>query len=129
MVWMNFAPGRIERAKRMGEAMAAIGIPGVYEGAVCFATNPSLISRAHFARYMVSIGIARDVPGVFQHYLTPGKPGYVDHRWATLEEAIGWINAGGGVATVAHPGRYKMSGATCGVFSMISRIPAGRASK
>ncbi len=94
----------------MGEALAAIGIPGVYEGAVCFATNPSLISRAHFARYMVSIGIARDVSSLFQSYLTPGKPGYVDHRWATLEEAIGWINAAGGVATVAHPGRYKMSG-------------------
>jgi predicted metal-dependent phosphoesterase TrpH len=103
--------GRLERAKRMGEALAAIGIPGVYEGAVCFATNPSLISRAHFARYMVSIGIARDVSSLFQSYLTPGKPGYVDHRWATLEEAIGWINAAGGVATVvAHPGRYKMSG-------------------
>ena len=102
--------GRLERAKRMGEALAAIGIPGVYEGAVCFATNPNLISRAHFARYMVSIGIARDVSSLFQSYLTPGKPGYVDHRWATLEEAIGWINAAGGVATVAHPGRYKMSG-------------------
>jgi len=102
--------GRIERAKRMGEAMAAIGIPGVYEGALCFATNPSLISRAHFARYMVSIGIARDVPGVFQHYLTPGKPGYVDHRWATLADAISWITTAGGVAVVAHPGRYKMSG-------------------
>lgn len=102
--------GRIERAKRMGDALAAIAIPGVYEGALSFATNPSLISRAHFARYMVSIGIARDVSGVFQHYLTPGKPGYVDHRWATLEEAIGWITQAGGVAVVAHPGRYKMSG-------------------
>jgi len=103
--------GRSERAKRMGEALADIGIPGVYEGAMCFATNPSLISRAHFARYLVSIGMARDVPGVFQHYLTPGKPGYVDHRWATLAEAVGWINGAGGVAVVAHPGRYKMSGA------------------
>jgi 3',5'-nucleoside bisphosphate phosphatase len=103
--------GRVERAKRMGDAMAAIGIPGVYEGALCFVTNPSLISRAHFARYLVSIGIARDIPGVFQHYLTPGKPGYVDHRWATLQDAIGWIAAAGGVPVVAHPGRYKMSGA------------------
>lgn len=102
--------GRTERAKRMGAALADIGIPGVYEGAVCYATNPSLISRAHFARYMVSIGIARDVSSLFQHYLTPGKPGYVDHRWATLEEAIGWITGAGGVAVVAHPGRYKMSG-------------------
>ena len=103
--------GRIERAKRMGDALAAINIPGVYEGALCYATNPSLISRAHFARYMVSIGLARDVPSLFQHYLTPGKPGYVDHRWATLEEAVGWITGAGGVAVVAHPGRYKMSGA------------------
>ena len=103
--------GRIERAKRMGDALAAIGIPGVYEGALCFATNPNVISRAHFARYLVSIGIARDVSSVFQHYLTPGKPGYVDHRWVTLEDAIGWITTAGGVPVVAHPGRYKMSGA------------------
>jgi len=102
--------GRIERAKRMGAALNAIGIPGAYEGALCFVTNPSLVSRAHFARYLVSIGIARDLPGVFQHYLSPGKPGYVDHRWATLAEAVGWIRGAGGVAVVAHPGRYKMSG-------------------
>jgi len=100
--------GRVERAQRMGAALAAIGIPGVYEGALTYATNSSLISRAHFARYMVSIGIARDVPGVFQHYLTPGKPGYVDHRWVTLAEAVEWINSAGGVAVVAHPGRYKL---------------------
>jgi len=102
--------GRIERAQRMGAALAAIGIPDVYEGALCFVTNPSLVSRAHFARYLVSIGIARDLPGVFQHYLSPGKPGYVDHRWATLSDALGWIHGAGGVAVVAHPGRYKMSG-------------------
>jgi predicted metal-dependent phosphoesterase TrpH len=103
--------GRVERAKRMGDALAAIGIHGVYEGALKFVTNASLISRAHFARYLVSIGIARDVPGVFQYYLTPGKPGYVDHRWATLADALDWIESAGGVAVVAHPGRYKMSGA------------------
>jgi predicted metal-dependent phosphoesterase TrpH len=102
--------GRVERARRMGEALAKIGISGVYEGALGYVTNPNLISRAHFARYLVSIGIARDISGVFQHYLTPGKPGYVDHRWATLADAVGWIRAAGGVAVVAHPGRYKMSG-------------------
>lgn len=102
--------GRQERAQRMGEALAAIGIPGVYEGAMDYVTNPSLISRAHFARYLVSIGIARDIAGVFQHYLVPGKPGYVDHRWASLSDALAWIHAAGGIAVLAHPGRYKMSG-------------------
>lgn len=99
--------GRVERARRMGDALAAIGIPGVYEGALRYATNPHLISRAHFARYLVSIGIAKDVSGVFQHYLTPGKPGYVDHRWVSLPDAIQWITVAGGVAVVAHPARYK----------------------
>lgn len=103
--------GRIERAQRMSDALAAISIPGVLEGAMRYAGNPNLISRAHFARYMVEIGIAKDVPGIFQHYLTPGKPGYVDHRWASLEDAVSWIRAAGGIAVVAHPGRYKMSGA------------------
>lgn len=103
----NLRQGRLERARRMGDALAAIGIPGVFEGALTYVTNPNLISRAHFARYLVAQGIARDVGSVFQHYLTPGKPGYVDHRWATLEDAVGWITAAGGVAVVAHPGRYK----------------------
>ena len=99
--------GRMERARRMGDALAAIGLPGVYEGVLRYVTNPSLISRAHFARYLVSIGIAKDVSSVFLHYLTPGKPGYVDHRWVTLSDAIDWITAAGGVAVVAHPARYK----------------------
>ena len=99
--------GRVERAKRMGEALADIGIPGVFEGAMQYAANANLISRAHFARYMVSIGIAREVQSVFQHYLTPGKPGYVDHRWVSLADAVNWIKVAGGVAVVAHPARYK----------------------
>lgn len=100
--------GRVERARRMSDALAAVGIPGVFDGAMRYAGNPNLISRAHFARYLVEAGIAKDVQGVFQYYLTPGKPGYVDHRWATLEEAVSWIHAAGGVAVVAHPGRYRL---------------------
>lgn len=100
--------GRVERAQRMADALAAIGIPGVLEGAMRYAGNPSLISRAHFARYLAEIRIAPDVSTVFQHYLTPGKPGYVDHRWATLADAVDWITAAGGVAVVAHPGRYRL---------------------
>lgn len=100
--------GRVERAQRMSDALAAVGIPGVFEGAMRYAGNPNLISRAHFARYLVEAGIAKDVQSVFQYYLTPGKPGYVDHRWATLMEAVEWIHAAGGVAAVAHPGRYRL---------------------
>lgn len=101
--------GRVERARRMAEALEAIAIRGAFEGAMAYAENPNLISRAHFARYLVEIGLCKDVHNVFDTYLTPGKPGYVEHRWASLADAVGWIRAAGGVAVVAHPGRYKIS--------------------
>jgi len=101
--------GRVTRAQRMAEALDKIGIHGVLDGAMKYAANPSLISRAHFARYLVEIGICKDVHAVFESYLTPGKPGYVEHQWASLEDAVTWINGAGGVAVVAHPGRYRIS--------------------
>lgn len=99
--------GRIERARKMGDALARCGIGGAFAGAMRYAGNPSLISRAHFARFLVEQGLCRDVHKVFDHYLVPGKPGYVDHRWVPLVEAVNWVKTAGGVAVIAHPGRYK----------------------
>ena len=101
--------GRIDRARRMSAELEKVGIGNVFEGALRFAENPSLISRAHFARHLVAIGVCNDVHKVFESYLVPGKPGYVDHRWATLADAVRWIRTAGGVAVVAHPARYKIS--------------------
>ena len=101
--------GRVERARRMSEELEKVGIHGAFEGAQRFAGNPTLISRAHFARHLVATGVCNDMHKVFESYLVPGKPGYVDHRWATLEDAVRWIDASGGVAVVAHPARYKIS--------------------
>ncbi len=101
--------GRDSRALRMGESLAAIGIRGAYEGALKYVGNPALVSRAHFARYLVEIGVARDMKQVFDNYLVRGKPGYVEHIWASFDDALGWIHGAGGLAVVAHPGRYRMS--------------------
>lgn len=100
--------GREMRAQRMAESLAAVGIPGVLEGARRYAKNPELVSRSHFARYLVEAGHARDTNAVFRHFLTPGKPGYVPHQWATLADALAWIRGSGGVAVLAHPGRYDL---------------------
>jgi 3',5'-nucleoside bisphosphate phosphatase len=102
--------GRTVRAERMGEGLAAAGIPDAYEGAMQFVTSARLISRTHFARFLVETGHARDTRDVFRRYLVRGKPGYVPHQWATLEQAIGWIHAAGGQAVLAHPGRYEVNG-------------------
>jgi 3',5'-nucleoside bisphosphate phosphatase len=101
--------GREARARRMGESLAAAGIPGAYEGATAFAGNPDLVSRTHFARFLVERGICADTHEVFRHYLKEGKPGFVPHRWAGLGEAVKWITGAGGMAVVAHPARYRFS--------------------
>ena len=101
--------GRAERAKKMAQDLARVGIPGSLEGAYAYVENPNLIGRTHFARFLVEKRYVSDVKSAFQHYLVSGKPGYVPHQWATLEEALAYIKAGGGIPVVAHPGRYKLT--------------------
>ncbi|HTJ95976.1 MAG TPA: 3',5'-nucleoside bisphosphate phosphatase [Rhodocyclaceae bacterium] len=98
--------GRDSRAMRIGDELEREGIDGAYQGAMRHARNPALISRSHFARYIVERGLAKDVKAVFSQWLGAGRPGYVPHQWATLEQAVRWITSAGGIAVVAHPGRY-----------------------
>lgn len=101
--------GRERRARDMAADLARVGIPGTFEGALKYVGNPDLISRTHFARYMVEMGVCGDPHEVFKKYLTEGKPGFVEHRWAKLADAIRWITEAGGIAVVAHPGRYDFT--------------------
>jgi len=101
--------GRSQRAMEMAEQLARVGIPGAYEGALKFVGNPELISRTHFARFLVERGACRDTNEVFRKYLSDGKPGFVPHRWASLKDAVTWIAQAQGVAVIAHPARYGLS--------------------
>lgn len=101
--------GREERARQMAAQLAQIGIENSYEGALKFAGNPELIARTHFARYLVEQQVCRDMDEVFRKYLVAGKPGYVSHRWASLNQAVDWITGAGGEAVIAHPGRYRLN--------------------
>jgi predicted metal-dependent phosphoesterase TrpH len=101
--------GRKLRAMQMSDDLARVGIHGAYEGALPFVGNPELISRTHFARFLVESGVCKETNEVFRKYLTEGKPGYVPHRWATLRDAVTWITQAGGMAVIAHPARYKFS--------------------
>ena len=101
--------GREKRAREIASQLEAAGIPHAYEGALRYVANPDLMSRTHFARYLCEIGVCATTSEVFRRFLTEGKPGYVPHRWVTLGEAMGWIQGAGGIAVIAHPGRYKFS--------------------
>lgn len=101
--------GRMERARRMGVDLARAGIAGAYEGAYARAANKEMVGRTHFARWLVDEGHAGDLRAAFRHFLTRGNPGYVEHEWTSLENAVGWIRGSGGTAVLAHPGRYPFT--------------------
>lgn len=96
------------RAGEIARQLAKAGIEGALEGARKYASG-ALISRTHFAHFLVEQGYAKDARQVFKKYLIRNKPGHVSGEWATLEEAVSWINTAGGQAVIAHPARYKLT--------------------
>ncbi|WP_298824426.1 3',5'-nucleoside bisphosphate phosphatase [uncultured Piscinibacter sp.] len=101
--------GRRERALEMADGLAKAGIAHSFEGALKYVGNPDLISRTHFARYLVEAGVCADTGEVFRRFLTEGNPGFVPHRWASLRDAVHWITDAGGMAVIAHPARYRLT--------------------
>ncbi len=99
--------GRHIRAEAMAESLSRVGIADSLQGSYRYA-GQGIIGRTHFARFLVEKGYAKDIRSVFKKYLVKGKPGYCEHRWADLADAIGWINQSGGIAVLAHPGRYDL---------------------
>ena len=106
---MRTRGGRGARAQEMSAQLEKVGIHGAYEGALKFVGNPELISRTHFARFLVESGVCKETNEVFRKFLTEGKPGYVEHRWASLKDAVQWITQAKGLAVIAHPARYRFS--------------------
>ncbi len=99
---------RENRAMEMGRRLEKANIPGVYEAAKQLA-GEGAITRAHFARHLVEIGIAPTFPKVFDKYLSRGNTGYVPHDWVSMEDAITVIHKAGGQAILAHPHNYNLS--------------------
>ena len=103
---------RQARAHEMSEGLAKVGIDGAYEGALQYVGNPDLISRTHFARFLVESGVCGDTQEVFRRFLVEGKPGFVPHRWATLRDAVHWIVDAGGIAVDRPSGALQVHART-----------------
>lgn len=99
--------GRIERAQKMSQGLEKVGIYGAFEAASQYAQD-GILTRVHFARFLVENNHAKDTKSVFKKFLVKGKPGYVEHEWMSLESAVTLIKNSGGVAVLAHPGRYEI---------------------
>jgi hypothetical protein len=99
--------GRDARARQIAEGLAKAGIADAYEGAREFSGN-SVMTRSHFAQFLIKHGHAKNMKAVFKKYMVKGKPGYVNYEWMSLEDALTLIKDSGGVAVLAHPGRYDL---------------------
>ncbi|WP_105628003.1 RNase RNM [Cronobacter malonaticus] len=102
------AQRRTRRAEMIAERLEKARIPGALEGAKCLADG-GVVTRGHFARFLIEDGRATNMANVFKHYLARGKTGYVPPQWCTIEQAVDVIHHSGGQAVIAHPGRYQLS--------------------
>ena len=99
---------RADRAKEIGRRLEKNGFDGIYQQTSELAADAQ-ITRAHYARALIARGVASTIPGIFKKYLGRGKTGYVPSTWCDMQTAITAIHQAGGVAVIAHPGRYQMS--------------------
>jgi predicted metal-dependent phosphoesterase TrpH len=96
------------RAGEIARKLEKRGVSGALEGAHKFRKG-RILSRTHFAHFLVERGHAASVGEVFKRFLVKGKPGFVSGQWAALADATGWIRAAGGMAVIAHPARYRLT--------------------
>lgn len=99
---------RTSRAERIGDKLAKAGMVNAYEDAVKLA-GKGQVTRAHFARALVNSSQVASFDTAFRKYLGKGKRAHVTPKWISIAQAVTWINDAGGIAVLAHPGRYDLS--------------------
>lgn len=104
------ADARGVRARMIAERLERQRLAGAYEGALELAGGePNRISRTHFAQWLLASGYVGSMQGAFDKYLGNGRSADVPMPWVELPEAVALIRSAGGVAVLAHPGRYPLT--------------------
>lgn len=99
---------RTARAVKIAEKLEQLGFPNLYGKALKYARNPAIISRMHFAYAMTVEGHVEHMQQAFDRYLGDGMPAFIPTRWPALAESVSAICGAGGIAVLAHPGRYRL---------------------
>ena len=99
---------RTERAEKIAAKLEKKRIPGALE-AVKKAAGDGMITRSHFADFLLSQFHVSTQQEAFDRYLGSGKAAFVSTAWTDLELAVNWITQSGGVAVLAHPLRYNLT--------------------
>ncbi len=98
---------RKDRNEEMVDNLRKAGIPITMNELT--KDNPdTVVTRAHFARYLIETGVVSNTNDAFHKYLDQDTPYYVPRKYIQPEEGIELIRAAGGVAILAHPLHYKI---------------------
>ena len=71
------------------------------------ARGRGMTGRPHFAQVLLEKGYVKTIQEAFDRYLDESAEGYVYRKEPLFAEGVGWIRAGGGIASLAHPVRVK----------------------
>jgi 3',5'-nucleoside bisphosphate phosphatase len=99
---------RWQRIRKICGRLEQVGLPGDALLAAVQA-SPGVPTRSHLAAALVAGGHVRRAEDAFRKFLGPGKPGHVAAEWPPLAQAVAAIRDAGGIASVAHPLRYRLS--------------------
>ncbi len=97
---------RVERALEIAGRLATLGAPIDVPALVERASAPGgkSLARPQIAQALIAAGHVATVAEAFERYLSEESPAYVPHRGVSPAEVVALVTAGGGVASLAHPG-------------------------
>ncbi len=103
-----FVDSRILRNRKMCANLQGAGIDISYEK-LLEAYPGSVITRGHYARYMLEHGYVKSMPEAFEKYIGDHAKYYVPREKVTPSQAIRLILKAEGLPILAHPPLYHMS--------------------
>ena len=104
----DFIRSREHRNEKMCALLREHGVDITYE-ALLSEFPGAVITRAHFARYLLSHGYIQSMKEAFDRYVGDHCPCFVPREKVTPAQAVELILGAGGVPVLAHPILYHMS--------------------
>lgn len=96
---------RVRRVEQMVAKLNALGVP-LELSEVLALTKGGAAGRPHVARALLHRGAVTTLEDAFTRYIGDDGPAYVPHHRVSPADAIALVHRAGGVALLAHPGRY-----------------------
>lgn len=103
-----FVDSRISRNQKMCRLLTDTGLSVTYEDLLAEFPD-AVITRAHYAKYMLNHGYINSMAEAFERYIGDRCPCYVPREKVTPVQAVELVLKAGGVPVLAHPLLYHMS--------------------